>query len=516
MTELNESAATDLFERIGSLEMQLESLGWRVLSGDAENEFSREGLRTIVDYARIMAVKNPLIERAVTLKRLYVFGQDYNVTAKTPEIDNLLTQFYDDPRNLAELTSQQAIGQKEVELQTDGNLFLVFFVNKSSGRVRVRSIPFGEIEDRVANPGDHREPWYYLRRWSETSINQQTGATETTERTAYYPDWRYTPAVQPPKFGDVEVRWDAPVCHVRVGGYSNWKFGLSEVYSAIDWAIAYKGNLEDWASIIRAYRKFAFELTQTGGRNALSAAKTKLNAGPLGGGATDQPPTVGSTFIHDPNTQMKPMSHGGATVSAEDGRRLLLMVAAKFGFPETYFGDASVGTLATAQSLDRPTELAMIDRQTLWTGILKGVHDYVIFWGIKAPQGPLKSLGRIVRVVEDEQIVETVVWNNGVDSRVVIAFPPIVTDNLATKIVAIKTAATLDGAPMAGTIELPQLAGMMLNALGVPDSDEILARMFPDGQVPEAAAAGTVEAGMVEAVRELRAALVRLQEGSGG
>ena len=512
-----EAESIQLYERLASLEMALETQGWRVLSGDADNEFSRQGLRYITDYSRVMALKNPLIERAVALKRLYVFGQDYNVTAKQSEIDELLTQFYDDPRNLDEIASQQAISQKEVELQTDGNLFFVFFVNQATGRVRVRSIGFDEIDDRIANPDDAREPWYYLRKWNETVINQENGLPTTTPRAAYYPDWRYTPTARPATLGGIPVQWDRPTYHVRVGGYGNWKFGLSEVYSAIDWALAYKSNLEDWAAIIKAHRKFAFQLTQEGGKTALAAAKAKLNAGPLGGGAANMPPSVGSTFISDSTTKMQPISTSGATVTADDARRLLLMVAAKFGFPETYFGDASVGTLATAQSLDRPTELAMIDRQTLWTGILKAIHDYVVYWAVKAPQGPLRGLGRIVVTVEDEQIAEGIVWNDGVDSRVVIAFPPIVTDNVAAQVAAIKTAATLDGAALAGTIELPQLAGMMLSALGVKDSDEILANMFPDGAVPPDGITPGLAAeswGMVEAVKELRSALVRLQEGA--
>jgi hypothetical protein len=527
MTEtINESEAVEMYERIASLEMALEAQGWRVLSADADNEFSRQGLRDITQFSRIMAIKNPLIKRAIAVQRLYVFGQDFNVTAETEEIDDLLTQFYDDPRNLAELTSHQAIGQKEVELQTDGNLFFVFFVNTATGRVRVRSIPFDEIDDRIANPDDAREPWYYLRRWQETIINQDTGVPETTPRVAYYPDWRYTPTAKPATIGGLPVQWERPVFHMRVGGYGNWKFGLSEIYDAIDWARAYKEFLEDFASITRAYRKFAFKLTTPGGRTALGAAKTKLNAGPMGGGATDMPPAVGSTFIGNPDVNMEPMRTAGATVGMEDGRRLLLMVAASFGLPETYFGDASVGTLATAKSLDRPTELKMIDRQTLWTTALSAIHDYVLFWAVKAPQGPLRGLGRIVSTVEDNQLAEQLIWNDGVDPHVAVVFPPVVTDGVAQTVTAIVQAATLGGAPLAGTIELPALAAMLMSALGVKDSDEILAAMFPDGQVPPSASSGAgaegepveppmAEALMINAVRELRQALVKLQEGDG-
>lgn len=531
---LTEADAMLLYERLATLEMALESQGWRVLSGVSDQEFSREGLRDITQFARIMAIKNPLIKRGVQVQRLYVFGQDFNVTAEDGDIDDLLTQFWDDPRNQAELTSHQAIGQKETELQTDGNLFFVFFVNQVTGRVRLRSIPFAEVADRVSNPDDAKEPWYYLRQWVETRIDADGVAHQEANR-AYYPDWRYNPTAKPGRLGDIPILWELPVNHVRVGGYSDWKFGLSEVYDAIDWARAYKDFLEDWSSIVRAYRKFAFQMSTPGGKGALGAAKAKLGGVLGGGGAVDMPPGVGSTFIAGEGVSLQPVRTAGATVGADDARRLLLMVAASFGLPETYFGDASVGTLATAQSLDRPTELKMLDRQTLWADVLRAIHDYVLAWGVKAPRGTLRGLGRVVQEVEDGQIAETVLWNDGVDPRVAVTFPPIVQDDLASKVGAIIDAATLRGQALAGTVELPQLAGMLFSALGVQDSDELLAAMFPDGQTPQTQApvapdaepdaavaavadggadgAGMAEALMVAAVQELRQALVGLSEG---
>lgn len=534
---LSEADALILYERLAALEMALESQGWRLLSGMGDNEFSREGLRDITAFARIMAIKNPLIKRGVQVQKLYVFGQDFNVTAETEEIDDLLTEFWDDPGNQAELLSHQAIGQKETELQTDGNLFFVFFPNTVTGRVRVRSFPFEEVADKVCNPDDSREAWFYLRQWTETWIDAD-GVTRTEPRRAYYPDWRYNPTAKPASLGDVPIRWWSPVFHVRVGGYSNWKFGLSEVYDAIDWARAYKEFLEDWSSIVRAYRKFAFQLTAPATKGAVEAAKAKLG-GALGSGAlpADMPPAVGSTFISG-GAKIEPVRTSGATVGAEDARRLLLMVAASFGLPETYFGDASVGTLATAQSLDRPTELKMLDRQTLWADTLRAIHDYVLLWAVKAPRGALRGLGRVQTVVEDGLISESVKWNDGVDPHVAVTFPPIVSDDLAAKVGAIIDAATLRGQVLAGTVELPQLAAMLFAALGVKDADELLAAMFPDGRVPEGGPAslpvppapeaapaqavaateeggvGMAEAIMVAAVQELRGALVKLSEGA--
>lgn len=516
---------TELQERLAALEMALEADGWRLLTMQADQEFSRDGLRLITELARIMHLKNPLIRRGVQVQRLYVWGQGWNVRAANPEIQGVLDGFLWDVKNQAELTSHQARMQKETEQQTDGNTFFVFFVNGLTGRVRVRTIPFEEIIDIVCDPQDAKSPWYYKRSWTEQTLDAGSGAVETQMKTAYYPDWRYNPLTKPASIGGYPVRWENPVYHVKTGGFSTWKFGCSEIYAAIDWSRAYKEFLEDWASIVRAYRRFAFQLSTPGGKSSIAAAKAKLGttygAGGLGA-ETNPPPVVGSTFVAGSDVSLTPVRTSGATVAAEDGRRLLLMVAAAVGLPETFFGDVSVGTLATASSLDRPTELAMRDRQTMWMDVYGAIFDYVLLWAVKAPRGPLRTMGTIISERDGDEVDERVDWGE-VDAHVDIDFPPIRSEGMDAQITAIVKAATLDGKQPAGTLDLMTVARLLLVALGQDDIDSILAKMFDKDGRPLGstgspggtdAGAPAVEALMVGAVREMRDALVQLREGS--
>lgn len=514
-----------LTERLAALEMALESVNWRQLSMQADQEFSREGLRLIVELCRIMFLKNPLVKRAVEVKRLYLWGQGFSAKAADESVQAVITAFLDDQANQAELTSHQARMAKEVERQTDGNLFFVFFVNGVTGRVRVRTIPMEEIDLIVANPDDAKQPWYYRRSWSQSRLNVQTGATELATMNAYYPDWRYTPTAKPTAIGGVTVRWETPIYHVKTGGFSNWQFGVPEVYAALDWARAYKEFLEDWASIVRAYRRFAFQLSTPGGKSAIAAAKTKLATtyGAGGTGAETNPsPVVGSTFIAGEGTNITPVRTSGATVSAEDGRRLLLMVAAATGLPETFFGDVSVGTLATAESLDRPTELMMRDLQTLWGDIHQAIFAFVLLQAVKAPQGPLRGLATVTREVDGADLVETIAWNGDINPHIDLDFPPIRSEGVGEQVSAIIQAATLDGKPLAGTLDLPTVTRMLLVALGEDDVDELMGILFPDGEpvasLPATNEDGTISEGgmmiMIEAVQELRNSLIRLREGA--
>lgn len=481
-----------LQETVRDLELALDTVDWRRMTHFSKEEFSRRGIGQIADMARLFFLKNPLIQRGATVQSLYVWGQGWSVRAKDEDVQVVIDDFLEDLKNQSELTSQQALKQKEIEQQTDSNTFLVFFTNKTTGRVRVRSIPLDEMLDIYCSPDDAKEPWYYRREWTVETFTE-TGAVQTENRQAYYPDWNYNPTVKPDQIGGLPVMWDSPVFHIKTGGFSNWKFGVSELYAALDWAKAYKDFLEDFASIIRAHRRFAWDVSVPGGKPSIAAAKAKfgttvgdgVNGGGTGRGGydTNPPPVTGSAFIHGDSTSMAPIRTAGATVPLEEGRRLALMTFAALGLPETFFGDVSVGTLATATSLDRPTELKMRDRQLFWQSIFTRIFDYVKLQAVKATRGPLSGMGAVTGVIEDGQREETIDW--GIDPHVDIDFPPILNAGLLEQVQAIVTASTLNGGALAGTVDIVTLSRMLLSALGEDDIDEIIDNMFPNGDVPD-------------------------------
>ena len=469
-----------LKETISELQLQLEDEGWLPLSGYGLQQFNREALGKIAERSRVLYLKNPLIQRGANVKRLYVWGQGMSVKAKDPEINEVIQSFMDDRRNRLELTGHQGRMSKEVELQVDGNLFLVLFVNASTGYVRLASIPFSEIMDIKSNPEDAKDPWLYLREWTEKSSSMGKWDIEVAmPRKAYYRDWQYNPGLTARSVGNIEVR-DGLIYHVKVGAFSDWIFGCSEHYAAQDWVKAYKEFLEDWATLTRAYARFAWRYSGAKSKAEISSVKSALDS-TLGTSTSEMnpPPGVGSAAMLREGRNLEPIKTAGATVSAEDGRRLLLMVCATEGLPETFFGDVSVGTLATATSLDRPTELAMKDRQSLWKDIHNEIFEFVLLQAVKATSGPLKGLATYRREKRDGQWEEWVEWNKGVDSTVDIDFPPLIESDAKDAVSAIVSAATLDGDLPAGTIPQKALSRMVLRALGEDDVDGMLDELYP-------------------------------------
>jgi hypothetical protein len=364
---------------------------------------------------------------------------------------------------------------KEIDLQVEGQLYFIFFTRPTDGRVRVRTLPADEIVDVVNNPQDAKSAWYYKRSWTERKFDARKERIETATRSAYYPDWRYHPRTRPQKIGSVPVQWESPVYFVRTG-----KFGESEVYAALDWARAYKEFLEDVASLMRAYSRFAWKRV-TKGKRAIAAEKAKMATTLASGNSseTNPPPVTGAMALLGEGTDLQPMQVRGASISPEDGRRLLLMVAAAVNLPETYFGDVSVGTLATARSMDRPTELAMKERQMLWTDILRDIFRFVILQAVRAVNGELRQMAKIETVEDGEEQEERIAWNEGVNLQMDIDFPPILEQDVQAGVQAVITALTLNGQ----TLQLldEQIATrLILKAMGEDDVDEIMSELFPD------------------------------------
>jgi hypothetical protein len=480
-----------LTERLAELELAMEDQGWRQLITGGQREFSRAGLLDIMRLSRLMYLKNPLIRRSVDVQAQYVWGRGVNIAAEHPDVNDVVQAFLDDPKNKAELTSHQARMLKEVDLQVTGNIFFVLFSDVSTGAVKIRTLPVYEVSSIISNPDDAKDPWFYKREWEQVTYAEQTGAPQPRQKIAYYPAWSHDPDSKPPTMYGQPVQWDSPVYHVKVGGLSDMQFGVPEVYAALDWAKAYKEFLEDWCSLNRAYARFAWRYETVGGARGVGMVSRQLSTslGTGDWGERNPPPNVGSTIVQTAGQKLDPIKTAGATTGPEEGRRILLMVAAATGLPETFFGDASVGTVATAKSLDRPTELKMLDRQTLWAEVLLAILDYVIDRAAQAPNGPLagKTLvkGTALNAGDgDTPLTSDPLTGEAIDRSISVSFPALLEHDVVAQVAAIVQAATFNGYQLAGTIDLKTVSKMLLNELGAKDVDEILELMFPDDEAP--------------------------------
>lgn len=451
-----------LESRIGELEVRLQEEGWQRLDRLGTNEFSRDGIARIAELGRVSYLKNPLINRAVEIGALYVWGQNLSVSAVDEDVQLVIDRFWEENQRM--LTGQQASRTLEVELQVTGNLFLALFIDPLSGLVRVRPMPLEDVREIVCNPEDRYEPWYYKRVWTQRTIDGND-----VEMQAYYPDWRYQPDDRPSAMNGIEIRWLSPLLHVKTGAFPHWRWGVSELYAALDWARAYKEQLEDDATRSRAMARFAWKLTTTGGSAGVAAAKAKIGT-TLGlddyRGETNPPPVGGATFIQGEGQNIDPIRIAGATLPTDHSRPARLMASSGLGLPDHFF-DADVGNHATASTLDRPTELRFSERRQMWRDIYSELCQWLIDIDLLAPGGLLRSTP-----VDEAREID-------------ISWPDLLERSVTERVSAIREAATLNGQTPAGTITRETLAREMLIAIGVEDVDDEIARLEEEWELQD-------------------------------
>lgn len=466
------TAIAPLREGIAELELALEDQGWKRMIAWSDVEFSRWGIQQIILICRLFRIKNPLIQRGILVSGFYVFGRGFEIYSEDKAENEVIQEFLDDPRN------KQTIGIKSLmelnnALYTDGNIFYAFFHEQNTGKTILRTIDPVEIQEIVTDPDDTSVPRFYRRMWMQSQFDEKTGTTTLISKQAWYVALGYETKAR--SINGIDVMMDdsgdpVRIYHRKDGGMPKWHFGCPRAYAAIDWARAYKARLEDYATIVRMLSRFSFDVKTKGGAPAIANFKQTFATTLANDGYTleqNPPPTVGSAFIHTPGTELKAFDGAGKVEPPEEARRLAHMVYMVFGLPETFFSDVSVGTLATATSLDRPTELKFISDQELWSEDFKIIFGEVLRRSAGAPSGRLREARKANPAPQPTQIH--------------VSFPAILEGDISIEVDSIVKAITLGQQGTTG-IDLKTGIYQLLMTLDVEDPDVVIEAMFPTSE----------------------------------
>lgn len=501
---LKESNPLTSIGSLGEIDLMLSTVEWRRETNLSWLEFSRWGIQNIIWICRLYYLKNPLIQRGINVAAHYVFGRGVEVSSADEDANDVLKEFFE--RNKTTL-GQIALTNLERQKYTDGNLFFALFADATDkGLTSVRTIDPTEMQDIVTDPDDTDKPWFYRRQWTQRNFNEATGATSTATMQAWYPALDYVPEDQvPPRarvatINSVPVLWDTPILHRKCGGVSKWHFGCPLVYAALDWAKAAKKFLEACATVKQALSRIALTLTTKGGQQALEGAKQQLqtSVGPPNSLWDQNPaPVAGSIFASGPGTTLAALNTKGGGGDPEEVRQYKLQVAMVFGIPESFFADMNTSNLATATSLDRPTQLNFLEKQEAWREDLTTVAKYVLRVSMGAPAGRLREAmerrkvdaGKVIileaerKVRKDGRIYYEAKAPKPDKIEVRVTFPTIIEADIPAMVTAISTAMVLNnrGGQIVGIDEKVGV-GLMLEQLGVENVQDVLEEMYPDGE----------------------------------
>ncbi len=489
-TKLRETSPLLSQGATGDIELALQNVEWRREINLSWLEFSRWGIQQIILISRLHYVKNPWIQRAINVSAQYVFGRGVEVMSEDPKANDVLKEFFE--RN-KRVVGQAALSDLQKRLGYDGQVFFVFFGDKvDKGNTTVRTIDATEIFEIVTDPDDTDTPWLYNRKWSAKKFDQQTGAISVDKgEEAWYPAITYNPDDKPPLINGKPVMWESPVLHFKGGtGVAKWHFDCPKAYAALDWAKAGRKWLESCATVRQALAQIALVLTTKGGQQALEGAKQQLQTtvGPTSSLWDSNPPAVaGATFASGPGTTLAAFNTKGAGGDPSDVREYRSMVAAVFEIPPTFLGDLETANLATATTLDRPTELAMLEKQERWREVLTTMAIYVLTVNKGAPSGRL-SESKDLKVVEcarrtlpNGRRVYEATKPSTQQIEVKVNFPAIREGDQSLNVKAIVEAMTLDnkGGQVVGIDEKVGV-GLLYEQFGVEDYGDILDEQYPD------------------------------------
>jgi len=453
---------TQFKERLWELELALEDRGWVRETTLANLEFSRIGVQQLMRVIRVYSIKNPLVKRGAEICALYVFGRGIEIRAEDEAANAVIQSFLSE--NKCEL-AHTGLAEKEKSTQTDGSLYFGL-VTDSQGNVKVQMIDPLEMMEVKTEPDNTAVANYFYRMWNRQEFNSEAIQDTNTPMKCWYPSVELAmnrPADAPQKIAGVDVNWDMPIFRVKVGAPANWRWGVPPLYAAVDWSRAYKDFLEDWSTVQRALSRFSLMVETKGGQGTIAAYQALLSTTFANNGGTNiernPPPVTGSAHISGPDTKVTPFRTAGTQVAPEQSRRLLLMVASSLGLPETFFGDASTGSLATAVSLDRPTELKFTEIQRRWTETLTAILRYVLFVNKGTPGGKMREAKKSPK-----------------DPQIIVHFPNVVEHDIQKMIQAIAEVGTLGGRNgiAAGIVDRRTICDLFLQEIGVEDRDKRL------------------------------------------
>lgn len=488
----------------GDLELALSNVEWRREVNLSWLEFSRWGIQQIILISRLYYIKNPIIRRLIDVCAAYVFARGVEISSPDKAANEVLSDFIADNKTVL---GQGALCDLERRKDYDGNLFFAFFPDKmATGKVTVRTIDATEIQDIVTDPEDQETSWLFRRLWTQRDFDQATGqvAMRTAER--WYPALYYDPPVKPEKINGVEVAWDTPVYHRRCGHVAQWRFGCPRIYPALDWSKAARKFLEACATVRQALASIAMTITTKGGQQAMMGLKqqlqTNVNAAPGGNSLwdTNPPPVAASIFASGPGTTLEPFRTAGAGGDPEEVRQFKLQCCMVKGVPETFLSDVSTGNLATATSLDRPTETAMLELQEAWVEDLSVIGRYVLEVSLGAANGKLREALQRKKIDPASVTIQEMARRRGPGGRleyfplreasiggrtkieVRVQFPAIREGDIPALVNATVAAMTL--ANRGGqTVGIDEKEGVrhLMDLLGFEDTDQVVEAMYPDG-----------------------------------
>jgi len=340
-------------------ELKLEDKGWINLSTGTGEVISGDARKANLKLSRLYAIKDPLGRQAIRLWTDYTFGSGIAWDAEDDKVKEALEAFWDAKANQSVLSAR---GQRRGsdKLLIDGEVFFAIFLG-ANNESKIRCIDPLEITEIITDPDDKDDARFYRRQWTDTKGSSH----ESIYRSITNIEGKSVTDMN----GNVVTHNDeALIYHLTYNTTS--QRGNPLLLPALDWMKEYRRFLASRIAIMLALSTFAWKRKVKGGQAAVDAIKAKTHG-------KDIP--AGSDLIENLGVDSTPIkTETGASAAYQDGRMIKLQIAAAVGIPEQYFGDISIGNLATAKTVELPMMKMFQSYQAIWKGAFKDINEVVL------------------------------------------------------------------------------------------------------------------------------------------
>jgi len=346
-------------------DLALEDAGWIALSARTGDVITGQERIANLQTSRLYALKDPLAKQAIRLWTDYTFGtgmtshapkeKDSEEETKTEEVRSA---FWDSKANQCILSAR---GQRKLsdKLLIDGEVFFALFLGPD-GEVKIRTIDPLEITEIITDPDDKEDVRFYKREWTDTNGGGHTDFYRSTTNIKNI-------ATQDSGRISRQKTEDALIYHLTYNTIT--QRGNPLLLPALIWIKYYTKFMASRIAVMLALAKFAWKTKVAGGQTSVDAIKAKTHG---------QSTAAGSVLLENLGSDTTPIkADTGAGQAYQDGRQIKLMIAAAVGIPEQYFGDISIGNLATAKTVELPMMKMFQSYQKVWEDTYKDINEIV-------------------------------------------------------------------------------------------------------------------------------------------
>lgn len=347
--DINEEMALLFQEALTGVEKELalEDEGWIKLGAATNEVISDNDRRVTVAKARLYAMRDPMARQAVRLWTDYTFGPGMTWRTEDKKAKQTLNNFWKAQANSPVLSSR---GQRKSsdKLLIDGEVFLALFLG-TNGKATIRRIDPLEITELISDPDDLEDVRFYKREWTDTNNQPHKSYYRSVVNQDNQPCKDHAGE-------EVKADEEAIVYHLAINNLG--QRGNSLLLPAVDWIKLHRQYAAARAAIMLAAARWLWKSKVQGGQTAVEAVKSKME---------EELPAAASVLIENAAVDTNPLNvNTNARNAYDDDRMLKLQICSAVGIPEQYFGDISIGNLATAKTVELPMVKMFQSYQKIW------------------------------------------------------------------------------------------------------------------------------------------------------